>query len=196
MMCIERKLVGARSLLALEFLTVIDAFTRDITDIVDQPAPLAVNVRGETKLGKPDYMIAHEDGRRDLVLVRSVEWLTGDDPGYGAWMRDFIDALTVAARRIGFGFRLVTEEQIYVQPRLANAKLLRRHLTPYRSINEEFVGIEALADLPKETSVAALQRRLGDGIDAFIVALRLDWLGHVRLDRRTAFGRASSFVKT
>jgi hypothetical protein len=196
MMRIKRKLVGARSLLALEFLTVTDAFTRDITDIVADPTPLVVNVRGEMKQGKPHYMIAHENGRRDLVMVHTVSWLTGTTAEKGAYRRDFLDGMAEAARRKGYGFRLVTEEQIYVQPRLANAKLLRRHLVPYRSNNDEIAAIEALGGLPEESSVAALQETLGKRIDAFVVALRLDWLGHLKLDRRTHFSRASTFVKT
>ncbi|BEV47480.1 hypothetical protein [Afipia carboxidovorans] len=196
MMCLGRKLIGARSLLALDFLTVIDAFTRDITSIVDQPAALTVNVRGVAEEWKPDYAIAHKDGRRDLVMVRTVKWLMKRDPDHGAWMRDLVDAMTQAAKRAGYGFRLVTEEQIRVQPRLANAKMLRRHLVPYRSPDGEIAAIDSLADLPKESSVAELQARLGERFDAFVLALQLDWLGHLRIDRRVPFGRMSSFVKT
>ncbi|MBN8979406.1 MAG: hypothetical protein J0I08_23350 [Rhizobiales bacterium] len=183
-------------MLALDFLTVIDAFTRDVTSIADQPAALAVSVRGQLMEQRPDYMIAHKNGRRDLVLVRTVSWLTGRNSEHGAWKRDLVDAMTHAAKRAGCGFRLVTEEQIRIQPRLANAKMLRRHLIPYRSPDGEIAAIESLADLPKESSVAELQARLGERFDAFVLALQLDWLGHLRMDRRTPFGRRSPFVKT
>lgn len=192
---LNQKLIGARSLLALDFLTVTDAFTRDITSIVDQPAALIVNVRGEAKEWEPDYAIAHKDGRRDLVMVRTVEWLMKCDANHSAWMRDFVDAMTHAAKRAGYGFRLVTEEQIRIQPRFSNAKLLRRHLVPYRFPDGEIAAIDALTDLPKESSVAELQARLGNRFDAFVLALRLDWLGHLDMDRRTPFRRTSSFVK-
>lgn len=196
MMRIGRKLIGARSLLALDFLTVTDAFTRDITAIVDQPAPLSILVRGKTKEWKPHYMIARENGRRDLVMVRTVSWLIGRDPAHGAWMRDLVDAMKDTASIEGYGFRLVTEEQIRVQPRLTNAKILRRHIVPYRPDHDEIAGIEALDELPAQSSVADLQSRLGERTDAFVVALNLDWLGHLRIDRRNPFSRASSFVKT
>lgn len=196
MMGIGRKLIGGRSLLAIEFLTVTDAFTRDITDIVVDPEPLAVNVRGEMKEWKPDYMFAHKDGRRDLVTVRTVKWLTRMNAMDAARQRDLVDGMASAAARKGHGFRLVTEEQIYVKPRLDNAKLLRRHLAPFRSDHDETKAIEALGRLPKETSVSALQNVLGKTIDAFVAALRLDWLGHLELDRDTKFSRGSTFVKT
>lgn len=196
MMRLEQKLIGARSLLALDFLTVIDAFTKDIASIVDQPAALTVNVRGEAKEWEPDYAIAHKDGRRDLVMVRTVGWLMKRDPDYAAWMRDFVDAMTRAAKRAGYGFRLVTEEQIRIQPRFSNAKLLRRHVVSYRSSDGEIAAIDALADLPGKSSVAELQAQLGDRFDAFVLALRLDWLGHLDMDRRTPFRRTSSFMKT
>ncbi|WP_047307795.1 hypothetical protein [Rhodopseudomonas palustris] len=197
MMCIGRKLIGARSLLALEFLTVTDAFTRDITEIVDQPPPLAVHVRGEVKEWHPDYMIAQNNGRRDLVIVRTAEWLTTrQGPDRAMWKRDYVDGMKIAARDSGYGFRFVTEEQVYVQPRLMNAKLLRRHLVPYRSDNDEAIAISRLGELPAGSSVPELQKLLGSGLDAFVIALRLDWLGHLRLDRRTPFSRNSPFLKT
>ncbi|WP_046869229.1 hypothetical protein [Microvirga massiliensis] len=196
MACLGRKLIGARSLLALDFLTVTDAFSRDVADMTDQPEPLEIGHRGETRAWFPDYMIARESGRRELVIVRTVGWLTGRDASYGAWMRDLVDAMEEAAHRAGFGFRLVTEEQIRVQPRLANAKMLLRHLDPYRPRRDDVAAIDALAGIPDESSVSELQERLGRRLDAFPLALRLDWLGHLRMDRRTWFRRKSGFTKT
>lgn len=195
MVCIERKLIGARSILALNFLTVTDAFTRDVTDITDKPASLNVHVRGKVVEWEPHYMIAHDDGRRDLVMVHTVSWLIGKTEEHAAYKRDLVDAMAVAARRAGFGFRLVTDEQVYVQPRLANARMLRRHLPSFGTSDGHVTALEALSDLPEESRVADLQACLGKSFDAFVLAIQLDWLGHLRLDRRTLFSRASSFVK-
>ncbi|WP_322517158.1 hypothetical protein SR870_06265 [Rhodopseudomonas palustris] len=196
MMCLEDKLVGARSLLALDFLTVIDAFTRNVTDVIDELAPLSVDVRGEAKVQRIDYAIFHKDGQRDLVLVWTVSWLMQRTRELGVTPREFIDAMTSAARRIGFGFRLETEDDIRVQPRLSNAIMLRRHLVGYGEKDRKLFAIDALAQLPKESSVAALQEQVGSRFDAFALALQLDWLGHIKMDGRTAFSRRSTFVKT
>ncbi|MGP9811382.1 hypothetical protein ACTZWT_07710 [Rhodopseudomonas sp. NSM] len=195
----EDKLVGARSLLALDFLTVIDAFTRNVTDVIDELAPLSVDVRGEAKMQRIDYAIFHKDGQRDLVLVWTVSWLMQRTRELGVTPREFIDAMTSAARRIGFGFRLETEDDIRVQPRLSNARMLRRHLVGYAENDQKLqklLAIDALAQLPKESSVAALQEQVGSRFDAFALALQLDWLGHIKMDGRTAFSRRSTFVKT
>lgn len=195
MMRLGRRLVGARSLLALDFLTVTDAFTRDLIDLHDQPEPLDVSVRGETSEWRADYVMSHTDGRRDLVMVRTVRWLEGPDGRRRAWMCDLVDAMALAARRAGYGFRLVTEDQVRVQPRLDNAKMIRRHIDPPRPRAEDVAAIDALADLPDEATVRDLQDRLGPGLDAFPLALRLDWLGHIRMDRGTWFGRTSPFSR-
>ncbi|MGM4892019.1 hypothetical protein [Tardiphaga sp. 839_C3_N1_4] len=183
-------------MLALNFLTVVDAFSHDITDIVADPEPLAVNVRGDVKLGQTQYMLDHKDGYRELAIVRTVGWLHGKTPEQGAYRRDYVDAVKSAAHLAGYGFRLATEEQVYVEPRFWNARMMRRHLAPYRTDHDEWVGIEALQELPKKSSVPALQELLGARIDAFVVALRLDWLGRVVLDRKSRFSRTSNFVKT
>ncbi len=196
MMRIGRKLVGAHSMLALNFLTVVDAFTRDLTDIIADPETLSVNVRGEIKPAPIHYMLDYKDGYRELAIVRTVKWLHGKCPELGAYERDYVDAVKLAAHRAGYGFHLATEEQIYVEPRFYNARMMRRHLVPYRTDHDEWVGIEALQELPKEASIPALQQLLGPRIDAFVVALRLDWLGRLVLDRTTRFSRASTFMKT
>lgn len=195
MICIERQLVGARSLLALNFLTVLDAFTRDIASISDKPAPLDILVRGKVMEWEPHYMIAYDDGRRDLVMVRTVSWLLGETDEHADYKRDLVDAMTQAARLAGFGFRLVTDEQVYVQPRLANARMLRRHLPSFGTPDGHVAALEALSEMPEETSVHALQERIGKRFDAFVLAIQLDWLGHIRMDRRTLFSRKSSLVK-
>lgn len=196
MMCLENKLVGARSLLALDFLTVIDAFTRNVTDVIDGPPPLSFDVRGEATVQRIDYAIFHQDGQRDLVLVRTLSWLSYRVRKLSVTPRDFIDAMSSAARRIGFGFRFVAENDIRIQPRLSNARMLRRHLVGYAENVQKLLAIEALAQLPEELSIAALQEQVGSRLDAFALALQLDWLGHIRVDRRTAFSRHSTFVKT
>lgn len=139
--------------------------------------------------------MTHDDGTREYVMVRTVSWLLGRNAKRAAARRDFLDAMSVAARRAGRKFRLVTEEQIRVQPRLNNAKMFQRHLVPYRNNAGERAAIEALAGLPENSSVATLQDRLGGRFDAFVVAIQLDWLGHLRLDRSTEFSRSSSFSK-
>ncbi len=195
MVCIGRKLIGARSMLAFNFLMITDAFTRDITEMNDKPVSFDINVRGTVRTWEPHYMIAHSDGLREIVMVHTVAWLMGKSDAYAAYKRDLVDAMADAASHAGFGFRLVTDEQVYVQPRLANAKLLRRHLPTFGTPEGHVAALEALNVLPSKSSVADLQARLGRRFDAFVLSLQLDWLGHLRLDRRTAFSRASTFVK-
>jgi len=182
-------------MLAFNFLVVTDAFTRDIIDMNDKPAPLEINVRGKVRTWEPHYMIAYADGLRELVMVHTVAWLMGRSDDYAAYKRDVVDAMSDAAIRAGFGFRLVTDEQIYVQPRLINAKTLRRHFPTFDSAKDHVTALEALDGLPSASSVADLQARLGKRLDAFVLSLQLDWLGHLRLDRRKPFSRASTFVK-
>lgn len=182
-------------MLAFNFLVVTDAFSRDIIEMTDKPTPFEINVRGKVRTWEPHYMIGHSDGLRELVMVHTVAWLMGKSEDYAAYKRDLVDSMADAASHAGFGFRLVTDEQVYVQPRLNNAKMLRRHLPTFGTSNGHLAALEALDELPSESSVADLQACLGKRLDAFVLSLQLDWLGHLRLDRRTAFSRASTFVK-
>lgn len=193
---LAQKLVGARSLLALDYLTLVDAFTHDLTGMDDAPPELPLVVRGKTKKWSADYEMSKSDGTRTFVMVRTVEWMQGKNEERGEFRRDLLDAMKLASERAGRQFMLVTENEIRVQWRLYNARLVQRHVVPYRALNDELVAFEALQELPEESSIAALQERIGNRFDALVLAVRLHWWGRLKLDERVKFTRDSTFVRT
>lgn len=193
---LAQKLVGARSLLALDYLTLVDAFTHDLIGMDDAPPELSLVVRGKTKKWSADYEMTMSDGTRIFVTVRTVKWMKGKTEKRAAFRRDFLDAMKLASERAGRKFMLITEDKIRVQWRLYNARLVQRHVVPYRELNDEYLAFEVLQELPERSSIAALQERIGSRYDAFVLAVRLHWWGRLKLDERVKFTRQSTFVRT
>lgn len=192
---LSRKLVAARSLLALDYLTVTDAVWRDLENVEEMPFVIDVCYGGRPREWIPDYLVVRKGRIGDLVMVRTLGWLHPTSSRRRDHVLERLATYREAARVNGFGFRLYTEEQVRVQPRLYNAKLLARHVSPFMPRAEIVAAIDALGDLPTESSVPALGERLGRPDSALRLALNLHWLGHVRMDPKVYHGRDTGFTK-
>lgn len=182
-------------LLEGDFVTIVDAYERDLVEIQEQPAPLKVWADGKWRTWTPDFLIGLRGKRTELVEVKTLEALYPEDDEKAASVAAWIDGVEEAAAAAGFDFSLQTEDEIRIQPLLWNARLLGRYaddLYPERLVQR---GREVLLGLSPETSVAALQERIGGEVDAFPLAIRLDWLGHVEIDRTERFARSSRMIQ-
>lgn len=186
------KLVQCESLLELDALMMLDAFDRTIINVESQPVAVKYRHAGRFREWTPDFLIERTGVRPELVEVKTLERLYPADPFARADALQRFKALEDAAEREGFKFRLLTESEIRVQPALYNARLLCRH-SPLRN-NPALVlrGRTALLAL-KQHTIASFQEELGPDVDAFALAIAMDWLGHAQLDRRSRFSRASTF---
>lgn len=193
MLRLGRKIVGARSILALNWLVVTDAFTRDLEGLSDKAPELVIEVGGKPKKWQADYAASDVGGRRELVMVRTVEWVEGVDKRSGVARSDFLAAMEAAAAADGWRFALFTEDEVYVHPRFGNAKLLLRHGGDPHPEADDLRAFEAAMSLPNGSSVRDLQEKLGTRQDAFVSALRLDLEGLIGLDRGEPFTRMSRF---
>lgn len=186
------KLVQCESLLELDALMMLDAFDRAINNVESQPVAVKYRHDGRFRKWTPDFLIERTGVKPELVEVKTLKRLYPTDPFACADALQRFKALEDAAERGGFKFRLLTEAEIRVQPALYNAKLLCRH-SPLRN-NAALIlrGRDALRSMA-EPSIVEFQEKLGPDVDAFALAIAMDWLGHAQLDRRSRFSRASTF---
>lgn len=188
------KLVAGDSLLECDFVIVTDATEDDLIDVQSQPEPLAIYVNGRKRKWTPDYLIRRHGFGAELVEVKNLSWLRPSDPVKAAGRRAWLEACAASARARGFAFRLLTEQEIRVEPRLSNAYLMHRHLGPFVDQGLLTTSIMALASLPKQATVADLGRAIENPLGALEMAIRLDRRGYIRLDRSAMFSPHSKFV--
>jgi hypothetical protein len=188
------KVLSAESLLEADFLVVTDAQDDDIVEMAAQPLALAIILNGKVTSWTPDFKIVRSTGVRELIEVKPLSKLRPTDPTKKAKLAARLDACRTAARAAGYTFRLVTEQEIRVQPLLYNAKLIHRHMHGFGDRRSIMRAILALPDLSPAASVAALGSALDEPVSALALAIRLDRLGHIRLDRAVPFSKATTFT--
>lgn len=190
------KLVSADSMLEFDALVIID-YDGDFEDVVAQPFTINIQVGDRLRRWTPDFRIVRKDRRDDLVEVKILSWLYHKDPAKAAIARKRLDAMTSASETHGYSFMLLTEDEIRVEPRLYNANMAHRHngqLTPNSSI---VIGLSALAIAPETLTIrdfAALIAPLHP-IQGLGLAVRLERLGHIRIDRRSRYSFDSVISK-
>jgi hypothetical protein len=191
------KVVAGESMLELDFLVVTDAFEDDIVDVTAQPYSMSIWVQGRKRTWTPDFLIIRSAGFAELVEVKYLSWIYHRDVEKRALARARLQAMEGAARERNCVLRVLTEDEIRVQPRLANAKLIHRHCSPLANKAQLVAALSALARLPNATNVSALQEVLGSdhGTHALALAIRLERMGHIRIDRKSPYTRWSCFSK-
>jgi hypothetical protein len=129
--------------------------------------------------------------------VKHLNWLYHRDPEKRALARARWQAMATAARERNCVLRLLTEDEIRVQPRLINAKLIHRHCSPLGANASLVSAISALTCLPDNSDIRALGEVLGEDLkgEALALAIRLERAGHIRIDRRSRYTRQSCFSK-
>jgi len=193
------------SLLSGDFLLQTSAYEADVVRIDSEPFRLRLLIDGEETLWTPDYRIVRASGSREVIEVKPVEEIhperariqIGDQVELTKRMRKAAErfaAMRRAATEVGYTFRLVSEDEIRIQPRLANAALILRYA------GEQFPPswlMQARLALAGEAifSVDGLQTFLPPHVDAFPLALHLAWAGEVELDPTRPFTRESRFVR-
>lgn len=188
------KVLSAESLLEADFLIVTDAQDDDIVELAAQPLTLAIVLNGKLASWTPDFKIVRSTGVRELIEVKPLSKLHPTDPTKRAKVTARLDACRSAARAAGYAYRVVTEQEIRVQPLLYNAKLIHRHMHGFGDRRAIMRAILALPSLSPAASVSALGSMLDEPASALALAIRLDRLGHIRLDRRVQFSRATTFT--
>jgi len=191
---LQYKLVSGDSLLECDFVIVTDATEDDLIDVQSQPKPLAIFVDGRKRKWRPDYLIRRQGFAAELIEVKYLQWLHSKNPVKAAERRAWLSACAAAARENGFVFRLLTEQEIRVEPRLSNAYLAHRHLGPFIDKSLLMKAILALPSLTHEPTVAKLGQAIDAPLRALEMAIRLDRLNFVRLDRSAVYSANSRFL--
>jgi hypothetical protein len=192
------KLVSADSMLEADFVLVTDAYEDDFTDIISQPFTLAISVNGRERKWTPDYLIVRKARFDEIVEVKILSWLYHTDSAKRLFARERLRAMRAAAEERGCKFRLVTEDEIRVQPRLWNAMLVYRHCGPFLQQADLVSALTSLARAPDESAVGTFGEILPEALrsQALRLAIVLERLGHLVIDRSERYSAFSRFTKT
>lgn len=198
------KTVAYDSVLEHDFLMGTAAFERDVTEINSQPFWVEIDEDPKHKIWLPDYYIKRASGVCELIEVKPLEQVRpecarfrDDDPAtvqeatLNANIR--FRALQAAAVQRGFRFRLVTETEIRVEPRLSNAAMLLRYAGnpfPAHCLIEARIALNS----NPVSCVSELQSAIPEW-DAFPIALHFAWSGDLEFDPTSHFSRESRFVR-
>ncbi|MFC7699455.1 TnsA endonuclease N-terminal domain-containing protein [Bradyrhizobium sp. GCM10028915] len=190
------KLVSGDSLLEIDALFLLD-YDGGFEDVVAQPFTIEIEVRGRLRRWTPDFLIVRKDSQDELVEVKILSWLYHSDPTKAALARARLDALRSACSRRGFSFMLLTEDEIRVEPRLYNAHIAHRHNGPLVSPSSVVIGLSALAAAPATLTIKEFAHLIAPlhPIFGLGLAVRLERLGHIRIDRRTRYSLDSTITK-
>lgn len=198
--CISRcrwRTVPFESMLEMHWLLQKDAFTFDLEMLEAQPCEIPYWYDGKHRVWIPDFATRNRgQSRTTVVEVKPLLRLYPKDPSERAWVHGRFAAMRTAAIARGYEFEVSTENEIRVQPRLHNAKVMLRGAVRHFPAALESAGLSAVLQLPHQATVRDLQRKLPDGADAFEVALRLAWLGVITLDPRVRWSRDTTFVRS
>lgn len=188
--------VSFESMIEMDWLVVTDAFDFDVVDVRHQPCEIEYFFDGKHRTWTPDFQVVRKrTSRKELVEVKTLKYVHPGDGYKGAWRRAKLRAQARAAGRNHFDFRLCTDAEIRVQPRLKNALLVGAAAKHWSREMFQF-AIESVLRLPHATSVPDLQRLVGPGHDAFNLALHLAWKGLIRLDPSVVWSRETAFERT
>ncbi|KRQ14675.1 TnsA endonuclease N-terminal domain-containing protein [Bradyrhizobium manausense] len=207
--------VPFESELERDWLLLSDAFDLSLRSIVPQPrvdvgqnGGLPYRFDGHLRHWIPDFVRVRkgrnglQDPSPDLVEVKPLIELYPEYPdderrqeSERAWVKAKWEAVRTHCQARGFGFELATENEIRVQPGLANAETMRTCAGPHFPSHWEKLGRLAVLRLPRESSIRDLQRVLPNEVDAFSVALRLTWRGELLLDPAEEWTRTTKFAR-
>ncbi|CUT09715.1 hypothetical protein BF49_0795 [Bradyrhizobium sp.] len=190
------KLVSGDSLLEIDALFLLD-YDGGFEDVVAQPFTIEIEVRGRVRRWTPDFLIVRKDRQDELVEVKILSWLYHSDPAKAALARARLDALRSACSRRGFSFMLLTEDEIRVEPRLYNAHIAHRHNGAHVPPSSIVIGLSALAAAPATLTINEFAHLIAPlhPIHGLGLAVRLERLGHIRIDRRTRYSLDSTITK-
>ncbi len=146
----------------------------------------------------PDYLIKRKARYDEIVEVKILSWLYHADPAKRLFARERLRAMRAAAEERGCKFRLVTEDEIRVQPRLWNAMLVYRHCGPFLQQADLVSALAALSRAPNEGTVGTFGEILPEALrrQALRLAIVLERLDHLVIDRSEKYSAFSRFTKT
>jgi len=190
------KLVSGESLLEIDALTVLD-FDGGFADVVAQPFTTTITVGLKERRWTPDFLIRQNDRPNDVIEVKMLSWLYHKDPAKATLARKRLEAMRVACSKLGHNFSLWTEDEIRVEPRLYNAKMAQRHCGPLVPESSIVLGLSALVATPDSIAIRKFADLIAPlhPIHGLGLAIKLERLGHVRIDRRQKYSFSSIMTK-
>jgi hypothetical protein len=191
------KLVSGESLLEIDALTVRD-FDGGFHDVIAQPFKTSLLVGSKERRWTPDFLFLNSCWAHEVVEVKMLSWLYHKDPAKAALAKKRLEAMEAACAKLGFTFSLLTEDEIRVEPRLYNAKMAHRHCGPFVPESSIVLGLSALAAAPQTITIREFSNMIAPlhPIHGLGLAIKLERLGHVRIDRREKYSFSSTMTKT
>jgi hypothetical protein len=191
------KLVSGESFLEIDALTVRD-FDGGFHDVIAQPFKISLIVGSKTRRWTPDFLFLNNGRADEVVEVKMLSWLYHKEPEKAALAKRRLNAMEAACADLGFSFTLLTEDEIRVEPRLYNAKMVQRHCGPLVPQSSMVLALSALAAAPDTITIREFSNMISPlhPIHGLGLAVKLERLGHVRIDRREKYSFSSTMTKT
>ncbi len=195
--CLERATKAFESLIEKDFWIVLDFMMRDVVDAKAQPGAIEIVVGSKTERWYPDMWIRRH-GRRDLLVeckpAAIVHPASCSHPAEALYMERRIAAMEEAANGMGMDFALFTELEIRTEPRLHNAKTMRRALSAQLPTDLLREAAALLPSLPSIMTVRQFSHEIGRYAGAAMaIACCLDRSGAIELDAGSYFLPETSF---
>jgi hypothetical protein len=190
------KLASGESFLEIDALIVRD-FDGGFHDVIAQPFKTSLLVGSKKRRWTPDFLFLNSGRADEVVEVKMLSWLYHKDPAKAALAKTRLDAMEAACTKLGFAFTLLTEDEIRVEPRLYNAKMVQRHCGPFVPESSIVLGLSALAAAPETITIREFGNMIAPlhPIHGLGLAIKLERLGHVRIDRREKYSFSSTMTK-
>lgn len=177
-----RRRVECESFLERDFAYLLDA-DPNVLDFASQPETFEYEVDGVVRTYTPDFLVVYGD-RTEIIEVKPSHRLDQGPP----W-----DIVGAVIGECGYGFRVVTEAEISLEPRLTNAKLLARYRLP--SVPAELRFRVQLARQQHPKTLGELARLLNLGTDWCVTVYGLVLAGLIRADLSIPLGEQTPILE-
>ena len=182
-----RRQIEANGMLELDFciLTEVDP---TVTRFWKPTLEVEFYYEGKMRKQRLHFFVEHADGHRLMYVVRTVGSFHLDDAAAKKWWTDYFAMVTEGVHRHDCDFRLMTELEIRIEPRLHNARIILRGCSPLMPKHTVLAARAALQTMPPEFTIEEFRDHFHDPtVDAFNALMRLIWLGDVRPDMSRRF---------
>jgi hypothetical protein len=124
-----RRQIPISSLLEMDFCILVEV-DPTVVRFWERPMVVEFAFDGRVRTDRLDFYVEHRDGRRVMWTIRTAKTLAVESVTGLARSAGYYDLVRERVRESGCEFRIASEREIRVEPRLHNAKIILRGCSP------------------------------------------------------------------